>query len=562
MLAAQQPHRAARPALQAQRSPLPSALHHSLIQRKADNWSKFKNFAKGQGRGFADDQQWWLNEMNPAHHRGAARVGAPLLTTPFAALQMGLSGVGRGLATLGAGAYYGTKGLGQALYGGGKAAVGGLKSTFAPANPHQYDRERLPTRGYVAANAIKPAAVVGASAGTGVGLMGGGGSGLDSAGTAVGGGMISAFGMIPALNSWYKGNKRQDEAGAVNDYAGKEVGALTASQGKIGALGGVMGMAGAGVGIGTALTHGSGALMTADKLVNGAQYASTGLGVAGGALGIATGTITAAQGLWQSGGAAKKLWALRGASLEMLSQKGEVWKNRIKDREKAKLGLNSLKVLGGALGIAAGALLIASNPVGWALGLAGALTLGGLAAYKIYQKVKKYHKKQKNKDVVRQAMAAESAQAEQAVPQAEQPELDAQVGDASGRDAPAMGGDGAEMAQADPANLSPGQRKQGVELANRVAQRASKSAKVAGEMIAALRMGNPTNLVKALSQGMKWSDFKHFDNDDADAPVQRVDVEALDAATLLNVLKITPSTALSPSGQELIEKKMSATDTL
>ncbi len=539
---------------QVQRSPF----HHSLIQRKDSNWSKFKDFAKGQGRGFKGDQQWWMDEMNPSNNKGVGKVGKPLLTSPFAALQMGISGVGRGLATLGAGAYYGAKGLGSGLYSGGKAIAGGLKSTFAPDNPNQYDRERLPTRGYVAANALKPAVAVGASAGTGLGIMGGGSAGLDSAGTAIGGGMISALGLIPALGALSTGNKREKQAKQNNDLAGQRVGKLIAGQGKVGIGAGLVGTAGAAVNAATAIQHGTGAMMTADKLISGASYASTGLGVAGAALGIAGGSITAAQGLWKSGSAASKLWKLRGAGAEMLTQKGQEWKNRVKDREKSKLMMNSLKVIGSALGIAAGALLLASNPVGWALGIAGAITLGGLAAYKIYTKVKKYRRKQKNKNSVRQAMQSESEQdaPEQALEGAEpEGEVDNEGGGGGG-------GEGSGMEQADPTKLSETQRKQGVDLANRVAQRASKSAKVAGEMITALKMSNPLNIVNALRGGMKLSDLKQFDNDDENQRVRQVDLQGMDAAALIKVLNIKPEEALSESGQELIEKKMSATDTL
>lgn len=514
-----------------QRSPL----HPALIQRKESNWSKFKNFAKGQGQGFVDDQKWWTDEMRPSTNKGVGKVAKPLFTSPFAALQLGISGIGRGLATLGAGAYYGAKGLGS-----------GLKSLFAPDNPNQYDRERVPTRGYAAASGIKPLVAVGASAGTGLGLMGGGSPGLDSAGTAIGGGMISALGIIPALTGWAYGNKRKDQAEKSNDLAGKRVGKWTAQQGKFGLLSGLVGTAGSATTAATGIKHGTDAMMTADKLINGASYASTGLGVAGGALGIATGAITTAQGLWQSGSALGKLWKLRGGgSSEMLTARGQTWKNQVKDREKTKLMMNTLKVIGGALGVAAGGLLIASNPVGWALGIAGAVTLGGLAAYKIFTKYKKYKRKQQAKSSARGEMA-------QAAPPS--PE-EAVAGPQEG------GEQGGGMEQADPSKLSEDKRKQGVELGHRIAQKASKSGKVAGEMIASLRGGNPNNIIKALSAGTKWGDLKQYDHEGDDVPRQ-VDLQAVDAAALLKVLNITPSEALSESGQELIEKKMSATDTL
>ena len=98
---------------------MPSSL--TYIQRKRSNWSKFKSFAKGQGRGFSKDQEWWQDEVGKKQGLGA-KVGTGLGVSPFALLQMGLSGVGRGLATLGAGGYYGLKG-GWSL---GKQGVGAL----------------------------------------------------------------------------------------------------------------------------------------------------------------------------------------------------------------------------------------------------------------------------------------------------------------------------------------------------------------------------------------------------------------------------------------------------
>lgn len=85
-----------------------------VIQRDSSNWSKFKNFNSQYGLGgWRADQQWWMDEMNPANNEGVAKVAKPVGVAPFALLQMGLSGAGRGLTSLAGGAYYGARGLGS-----------------------------------------------------------------------------------------------------------------------------------------------------------------------------------------------------------------------------------------------------------------------------------------------------------------------------------------------------------------------------------------------------------------------------------------------------------------
>jgi hypothetical protein len=211
-----------------------------------------------------------------------------------------------------------------------------------------------------------------------------------------------------------------------------------------------------------------------------------------------------------------------------------------------------LKTVASGLGIAAGALVIASNPVGWALGVAAAATLGGLAAYKIYTKWKKTRRKKQAKERVRNEME---------MPQREEiPEVDENDQNQGGE----QGQDEAGMEQADPSQLDEQRRKQGVELGNRIAQQVSKSGKVAGEIRAAVP-GHKDRYYKYLDEDLKLGHWTHAELRGTYAkgyPYPQHVLKAHDALVILSVLNLTPEEVESESGQELIEKKLSATDSL
>ncbi len=120
--------------------------------------------------------------------------------------------------------------------------------------------------------------------------------------------------------------------------------------------------------------------------------ASTGnaaLGTAAGALGIAAGSAQVLQGLWRGGKAVQKLCRLTwGRAKTMLSKRGQDWKSAIVSAEKFKGAVGAMKITLGALGIAAGALLIVSNPIGWGIGIAAAIAGGAYAGAKIAGKLK------------------------------------------------------------------------------------------------------------------------------------------------------------------------------
>lgn len=126
-----------------------------VVQREG-NWDNFKDFAGGQWQGFKGDlgSMGAMMDPRPAYQAHAARggwhnmrrrAGAGALRGGLGGL-LGLlggmsSGVGRGLATLGAGAYYGARGLGSYAAEGaqslGKKISAGKKKAWDPLTGHQ-----------------------------------------------------------------------------------------------------------------------------------------------------------------------------------------------------------------------------------------------------------------------------------------------------------------------------------------------------------------------------------------------------------------------------------------
>jgi hypothetical protein len=408
----------------------------------------------------------------------------------------------------------------------------------------------------------KPLVALGTSGGLGMGLEAGG----TGTGTPAGVGMLNFLAFMDSLLTWKNGLKREEEARKRGDKGGEILGKRKANQGKWGAMGGLMGTVQGGLNLGNVLEVGSKGLMSFNDLIGKGKFVSTGLGVAGAGLGIAGGAITSMQGLWKSGKAIGKLRSLS-KSAPMLSPDGDRWRARIKDREKTKLGLNALKTLGGLLGITAGALVIASNPVGWALGIAGAAIVGGLFAYKLINKFRKSRKRQQTKKRLRREMMGEEPPQEQVEePQQLLEEAQQEHENGGGEGEGGEGGGGVQVQDVDPSKLDKAKRKRAMELGNLVAQQISQSAKVAGEIRAALPVRHTPmyeDMMKGLGSGLMTYEIIRAYGDRNNGKGYPLDVrKAHDAVVLVTVLNLTPEQVESDSGQELIEKKISATDSL
>lgn len=209
----------------------------------------------------------------------------------------------------------------------------------------------------------------------------------------------------------------------------------------------------------------------------GNVFSSVGAGASmvGGAINLATGL----HGFWSTRKHTKKLDEVDLTSAEAKNK----WLPHIQSQLGWRKKLLGLKSIGGAIGIAAGALLLASNPVGWALGAAAAAVGTGFVIAKIVKKLADNYKLHK-------AQAAAPAKA----------------------------------------NLSADQLKQHSEHLTRTI---SRNAEIAGEMIDAIR-----------------SVRRH-----GTSPAQ---LElATDAIKILEALGIREDEAMSSSGQELIQLRLS-----
>lgn len=290
----------------------------------------------------------------------------------------------------------------------------------------------------------------------------------------------------------YDAKKAKKEATEFNDEGGKTIANENIQSNALGLAKGGVSAAKSGLGTAkTAVTEASGA----------ASNAAEALSVAGAVTGIAGGAINLAHTAYQGKKNFNKFRRAKKAKVQ--TAKGKEWQARVKNRTKMKGAIHALKAAGAGLGIAAGILALASNPVGWALGISAAAVGGAVAAAKIGNKVKNHYARKK----VNKNMSSKMDDSDKAI----------------------------DDLKADPAQekaLSKDQQnKQRLDLkkqADEVAAKCSTNARIASEIISAMN--------------------------DQDAP------EHNDAKIMLGVLKVKEPEALSASGQELIEKRLSAMD--
>ena len=293
-------------------------------------------------------------------------------------------------------------------------------------------------------------------------------------------------------------------------------------------------------------------------IASAAQAGTSAAGMAGGVLGIVGGSAMVIQGSWRGGKAVMKLCRLTwGRGKEMLSSAGAKWKAVIMNAEKFKLAINALKIAAGALGIAAGALLIVSNPVGWAVGLAAAIAGGVYAAGKIAGKIKNTRDKNASKKkLAGQGASSEAASSSEMVIEDDWDMAEYRTKRDMARPRGAnISSEGAEYAP--PEKDDSTKRKEAIEMANAVARDASKNARVAGEMRAALSLGNKDAVASALN-----TIAQNPQANLAELLVAPADQELHDAVQLLSAINVDPDEALSDSGQDLIEKKLSKAEAM
>ena len=404
-------------------------------------------------------------------------------------------------------------------------------------NPLDDHRDLLPTRGNVVTEVAKPTAAAAALAAGNLGARGlstapgaispGGEKDLGfmkiggptSTHSAVGAEVFGGLLLVDSLVGVGRGFSAMDKAAKRGDTAGHRLGTRKVQQQGWGVAGGATGVAGGGIKLGAALGS-----------------TAAGLAAAAGGLGIAGGALTAAEGSWKIYRASRKMWDL--SKITLLSASGQKWKEYAEGREKRKAGINVLKVAAGALGIAAGALLIASNPAGWALGIAAMAVGGAYALGKVGSKIA---------DVSKRRSAKKEAEAAEKGKGILDPLAKHQTPEQTWDD--------------------PGRRKEVHAMADKVAQENSQNARYAAAMIAALQKGDEKKLEKMVAfrdavfpQDNDFQQTRAYMKAKRQMEISNDDLERHDAELILEVFNVPTYMALSESGQDLIQKKLSVAE--
>ncbi len=342
-------------------------------------------------------------------------------------------------------------------------------------------------------------------------------------GTGILGGVL---GLGLGMKGMYDGFKRRSAAREKNDEAGVKLGndGITDNGSKV--LKGALATSTAGVKFaGAAGTIGS---VVAKGVVSG--------------LGAATGALTVAEGLYKGGFDAMHLHKTR--TFKPLSGKGKIWRSHIVKKKGIRVGINALKVVGGGLGIAGSILSGGILPV--ALGAVGAGLGVGMGLAKFGRSMNKQRK-------IRNARKADSSIT--------------------------------DVNQMTPENVS---------KAKELNKKQSTTGGFVSEMIDAVKkasthdLENMRKLHIASQKGPAVKDkmmnfFKSLTKDDGvvnenkqnmiDAEKAQADAqteldtkssnfESYDAHELLAAIGVKKDEAESKSGQELIEKKISVTNSL
>lgn len=373
-----------------------------------------------------------------------------------------------------------------------------------------------------------------------------------SAAAPLGAGVGSAAGLLTTADALTGLNNARKMDNDAETYGDAGMGNLAGRKGKnqgMQALGGAISTAKGGVEMGYLASAGKTGVQSALK----SGLGDAALGTAAGGLGVAVGSVQTLQGLWKSGKAVQKLCRLAwGRSKNMYSVKGnEKWKPAVLSAERFKLGVGVVKTALGVLGIAAGALLIVSNPIGWGIGLAAAIAGGVYAATKIVAKIKDARERtaiaQKIADQADPvgAVGVDTAQGRIEANAKKSTERAAKKNDKAGK--------GKDVGEDELARIK------AIEKANEVARQASDVAVVASEMRERMLWADDVG-----HEGVWTALQNEVDEGTQHGAGLRLEThkELYDAYMLLSTINVTREEAVSASGQELIEKKLSKMESM
>jgi hypothetical protein len=270
-----------------------------------------------------------------------------------------------------------------------------------------------------------------------------------------------------------------------------------------------------------------------------ATFAEAGKAVATG-LGAATGALTVAEGLYKGGFDAMHLHKTR--TFKPLSAKGNIWRSHIVKKKGIKVGINALKVIGGGLGIAGSVLTGGVLPL--ALGAVGAGIGVGMGLAKFGRSMNKQRK-------IRKARKADTT-----ITSKEMTPENVSKAQELNKKHSTTGGFVSEMIAA-VRNAS----KPTMEKMQKLHIASQKGPSVQDKIM---------NFFKSLTKDGVANENKQniidAENAQKDAKLELdtmgSDFESYDAHELLAAIGVKKEEAESKSGQELIEKKISVTNSL
>ncbi len=347
-----------------------------------------------------------------------------------------------------------------------------------------------------------------------------------------------------ALKNYLGGKSRMDEAKKTGDKAGETLGSTQVENSKLG-----MGKA--------ALMTGSAGLKLAGAFGGMAMPAAK---AASSVLGAASGALTVLEGLYKGYKEAKSLHKL--IWMKTLSAKGEIWRKFIRNKKGARLAVQGVKV-------ALGSVAIAGNVMTGGATLGAVAAIGGLGMMGTKMALN-YRDRRKATDVRKKMFGNTMEEAYD-----------------SGKIVKNHSPEEQEKRKSQPLNMDPSKEKplDRIEAGNLVKRKSSEVGRVSGEIIDVLKSNNfeedvkqdgsgniqalvgktkvgfTSKIMSLFSKNEKEEKERKEANDALDK-LEPIKKEYYDAFEIIRALKITKTEAVSPSGQELMESRISVANSI
>lgn len=416
----------------------------------------------------------------------------------------------------------------------------------APMNPRKHIQGNQEVSEQVYGNESRMPDTLGSTKVTGkyglaLGLSGGGfgvGNHLDTNGGGLGGNVVTGgLGLIQGGLGLHYSGQRKEESELYDDEGGKKLAQDEQNTAKLGLVQSGVDMTQTGVKTASLIHHGEQGVMTlSDVTGKTSGMVSSGLTIGTEVLGIVGHAISAVQSGYELFCATSKLWPK--IKDKILSANGQRWRARIMNRQKVKASMQALKLAAAGIGIAAGVLVMASNPVGWALGIGAAVVGAGFALGKIGNTIREAWKRRK---------ARKKMEKEGKLGLSKQDLEKRQDQESSGTS------ESSTDEKQDKKKVTPEERDKVKAMADEVAAMVSQNAAVARDMHLAIKDGESSFFAEKLRL-TKLAPTEVPDMGAMNTAAQ----EYYDACTLAQLLKVSPKQAGSSSGTELLESKISA----